>query len=315
MIHKKLPRGTAGVDDIIFIDVMNHPWEANRRLWLDNFEYDDFRVMGRTTFKTVFGGETPTGQALLDGGVFGGHDSVAELVDSAQRLDYEHVVMTATKMWSPYWHHQLILDYPIEQVAEIAAESDGIVIGAASYNPFRIEHSLAEVERAVRELGFRYVWFHPLSFGLPPNDRRCYPLYAKCIELDIAVGMQVGHSAEPMPSDVGRPMLVDAVALDFPSLRINLSHTGWPWVDEWCSMLWKHENVYGDISAYFPRSLDERLVRFMDSSRGRDKVLFGTNGLGLKPCRDQFLALPIRDDTKRMVAGENARRFLKLPAD
>jgi len=107
-------------------------------------------------------------------------------------------------------------------------------------------------------------------------------------------------------------MLVDDVAIDFPNLRINLSHTGWPWIDEWCSMLWRHPNVYGDISAYFPKSLDERQVRFMDGSRGRAKVLFGTNGLGLKPCVEQFRALPIKDETKRRVLRENAREFLRL---
>ena len=180
------------------------------------------------------------------------------------------------------------------------------------YDPFRIEASLFEIERAVRDYDFRYVYFHPLSYGLPPNDRRFYPLYAKCTELGIPVGLQVGHSAEVLPSDGGRPMLVDDVAIDFPNLRINLSHTGWPWVDEWCSMLWRHPNVYGDISAYFAKSLDERLVRFMDSSRGRNKVLFGTNGLGLERCKKEFLGLDTKDETKCAVLHDNALRFLGL---
>ena len=70
--------------------------------------------------------------------------------------------------------------------------------------------------------------------------------------------------------------------------------------------------VYGDISAYYPRSLDERHIRFMDSSRGRDKVLFGTNGLGLKTCVEQFRALPIKEETKARVLRENAIAFLRL---
>ncbi len=135
------------------------------------------------------------------------------------------------------------------------------------------------------------------------------------MELDIAVGFQVGHSAEVLPSDCGRPMLADDVAIDFPDLRINLSHTGWPWVDEWCSMLWRHPNVYGDISAYYAKSLDERLVRFMDSGRGRHKVLFGTNGLGLERCKREFLELDISEETKRAVLHDNVVRFLGLEAD
>jgi len=304
------------------IDIMNHPPEAQRDLGQNPFQYEEFNIMKRTTFKTVFRSSFREGASAeqkreRDPGeskprVLAGHASVAELIADMDRLGYDRIVICATKMWSYYYHHKLILDYSIDDVGRLVAEAKGRLIGAASYNPFRIEHSLREIERGVKEYGFKYVWFHPLSFGLAPNDRRCYPLYAKCNELGIAVGMQVGHSAEVLPSDVGRPMLADSVAIDFPNLRINLSHTGWPWIDEWCSMLWRHPNVYGDISAYFPRSLDERQVRFMDSSRGRDKVLFGTNGLGLEPCLKQFLELPIREETKRRVLRENAIEFLRL---
>ncbi|MEW6476936.1 MAG: amidohydrolase family protein [Actinomycetota bacterium] len=300
------------MDDIGAIDVMNHASEARRGLGPNPFDSQEFQIMTRTTFKSVFGGSVPDPDTLKQLATLQGHADVAECVADMDRLGYDRVVICATKMWSYHYHHRLILDFPLDAVGEAVAESKGRLIGAASYNPFRIEDSLAEVERGVKEYGFRYVWFHPLSFGLAPNDRRFYPLYAKCAELDIAVGFQVGHSAEVLPSDGGRPMLADDVAIDFPNLRINLSHTGWPWVDEWCSMLWRHPNVYGDISAYYPKSLDERLIRFMDSSRGRDKVLFGTNGLGLARCKEEFLALPIDDRTKRAVLRDNALAFLKL---
>ncbi len=311
------------MDKIGVIDIMNHPSEANRNLGADSFQYEEFKIMWRTTFKTVHKARSQSGGESAEGGgekkqstaasfALMGHNSVPELIADMDRLGYDIIVITATKMWSYYYHHKLIIDHTIDSVGQIVREAKGRVIGAASYNPFRIEDSLKDIERGVKEYGFKYVWFHPISFGVAPNDRRCYPLYAKCNELDIAVGLQVGHSAEVLPSDVGRPMLVDDVAIDFPNLRINLSHTGWPWVDEWCSMLWRHPNVYGDISAYFPRSLDERQVRFMDGSRGRDKVLFGTNGLGLEPCLTQFLALPIKEETKRRVLRDNAVEFLKI---
>lgn len=50
----------------------------------------------------------------------------------------------------------------------------------------------------------------------------------------------------------------------------------------------------------------------MDSGRGRDKVLFGTNGLGLRRCKEEFLQLNVGENTKRKVLYDNARRFLKL---
>jgi hypothetical protein len=215
-------------------------------------------------------------------------------------------------MWSYRHHHKLIIDQPEEVVAKAIAQAPDRLIGAAGYNPFRIDESLRRIETAVGDWGFRYVYFHPMTFGVAPNDRRCYPLYAKCVELGIPVGFQVGHSAEVLPSEVGRPMLVDDVAIDFPDLKINMSHTGWPWTGEFCSMIWRHPNVYGDISAYFPSTLDKELIAFMDSSRGRNKILYGTNGFDLARFKADFENLEISDKTRERVLHRNAVEFLGL---
>jgi len=227
------------------------------------------------------------------------------------RTGCDAAVLACVKMWSYRSHHRLIMDMPEEVVAEAVQKGGGRFIGGAGYNPFRIDDSLRRIETFVRDHGFRYVYFHPMTFGLAPNDRRCYPLYAKCAELGIPVGLQVGHSAEPLPSNVGRPMLVDDVAIDFPDLKINLSHTGWPWTGEFISMLWRHPNVYGDISAYFPKSLDPELVRAMDRQI-RHKVMIGSNGLDLKRCVEELNELPLRDASKERILRQNAVEFLGL---
>jgi len=106
-------------------------------------------------------------------------------------------------------------------------------------------------------------------------------------------------------------MYADEVALDFPELTLVLTHTGWPWTEEWISMVWKHPSVYGNIGAYMPSSLDPALVRFMDG-RGQDKVLWATNGLGITRCKKEFMELPLKDETRRKVLRENALRVFKL---
>jgi predicted TIM-barrel fold metal-dependent hydrolase len=296
------------------IDIMNHLPEIRNDLGGNAFEYREFQIMLQTTFKKLKRSQKDAGKGKRPerpaGSMLAGHSSVADCIKHMDELGYTHIAVCATKMWSYHYHHEFIINSPMEPIGEAVEETGGRIVGAASYSPFHIGECVADVERGVKEMGFKYVWFHPLSFGLPPNDRRFYPLYQKCVELDIAVGFQVGHSAEVLPSDVGRPMLADDVAIDFPDLRINLSHTGWPWVDEWCSMLWRHPNVYGDISAYYAKSLDERLIRFMDSSRGRDKVLFGTNGLGLERCKREVLELPISELTSHSAG--NCRGDLDL---
>ena len=50
----------------------------------------------------------------------------------------------------------------------------------------------------------------------------------------------------------------------------------------------------------------------MDSSRGRNKILFGTNGFDLGRCKQEFESLPISDKTKERVLRSNALEFLGL---
>jgi predicted TIM-barrel fold metal-dependent hydrolase len=296
------------------IDVMNYAPLVAPGLAGPEYKYEEFQIMIRTTFKrmaeggtvqTLWGREVP-----VDGNI---DVDPTLLVDEAlAKMDAAGIdvaVIACLKMWSYHHHHKLIVDHPEAIVAEALAKNDERFIGGAGYNPFRIDESIRMIDTMVREHGFGYVYFHPITFGIAPNDARCYPLYAKCSELNIPVGMQVGHSAEVLPSDVGRPYLVDRVAIDFPDLKINLSHTGWPWTGEFCSVIWRHPNVYGDISAYFASTLDPELINFFDSSRGRNKIMFGTNGLDFARAKADFEALPISDRTKERVLRENALEF------
>jgi hypothetical protein len=281
------------------------------------YQAEEFQIMIRTTFKSyVKDGiiNTPWGRQIpIDGDI--AIDPTLRVEEALVTMDAAGVdvaVLACLKMWSYYYHHRLIIDTPEEIVAEALSINAERFIGTAGYNPLRIDESLRTIETMVRDHGFRYVYFHPITFGVAPDDARCYPLYAKCSELNIPVGLQVGHSAEVLPSDIGRPYLVDRVAIDFPNLRINLSHTGWPWTGEFCSMIWRHPNVYGDISAYLPTALDADLVKFFDSSRGRNKVMWGTNGLDMQRSRADLEALPIKESTVARLLRLNALEFFDL---
>lgn len=137
-----------------------------------------------------------------------GKPSLEDTLTDMDEVGVEKAIMPAINVWSlrDYGH---MMSYDVDTIGVVVEKSNGRIIGGASYNPFRIKESLEEIERGVKEYGFKYVWFHPISYGLRPDDRRCYPLYAKCLELDITVGMQVGHSAEPLTSEPGHPMSAD----------------------------------------------------------------------------------------------------------
>lgn len=173
--------------------------------------------------------------------------------------------------------------------------------------------AVREVRRGADEFGCRAVRFEPFLYDLPPSDRTYYPVYATCAELGLAVQIQVGHTGPPQyPSEPGRPIHVDRVAVDFPELRIVCGHIGWPWTEEMIAVAWKHPNVYVDTSAHLPKHYPAEFVRFLRTF-GQDKVLFASDWPLVSYERllrevDDVLALP--DDVKHKFLWSNARRAL-----
>jgi predicted TIM-barrel fold metal-dependent hydrolase len=174
--------------------------------------------------------------------------------------------------------------------------------------------AVRELDRAVRQLGFKALRVVPWLWKLPPNDKLYYPLYVKCIELDIPFCTQVGHTGPLMPSETGRPVpYIDEVALTFPELRIVCGHIGHPWTDEMIGVAWKHDNVYIDTSAYLPRYYPPQLLQFL-RTYGQDKVLFGTNfpQLSLDKCMQQVRVLDLPPKIESKFLFTNASTVFRL---
>jgi uncharacterized protein len=201
-----------------------------------------------------------------------------------------------------------------DEIAEIVARFPDRFVGVAAVNLEKPVEAVRELDRAVNQLGFKALRVIPWLWNRPPNDKLYYPLYVKCIELDIPFCTQVGHTGPLMPSEPGRPVpYLDEVALTFPELRIVGGHIGYPWTDEMISLAWKHENVFIDTSAHLPRYYPPQLIHFM-KSYGREKVLFGTNfpQLPFEKCMEQVRALDLAEEVRAAFLRDNAVRVFKL---
>ena len=186
--------------------------------------------------------------------------------------------------------------------------------GLASVNLGKPMEAVRELRRCVRELGFKGLRMLPWLWGLPPNDRRFYPLYAECVELGVPFCTQVGHTGPLRSSEMGRPIpYLDDVALDFPELVIVAGHIGYPWTEEMIALARKYPNVYIDTSAYTAKRYPEELVRYVRGS-GRRKVLFGSNYPMILP--QQALAdlgvLGLDDEARRLFLHDNAASVFGL---
>lgn len=222
----------------------------------------------------------------------------------------EKVFITQCKMFSTY-NHWMYMDTKLNEVLEYTQKYPNRFIGLAGYNPFRISDSLKDIELSVKEYGFKGVYIHIYGFDMPLTDRRMYPLYAKCAELDVTVSMQVGYVLEGMPSEGGRPIYLERIALDFPTLRLVGSHTGYPWCEELVAICYKFDNIYLGLDAHMPRYWEPTLIKFAQS-RGQDKVIWGTNGLPWVKMLEQIDAMGFNEEVKRKLLRDNVIKAFRL---
>jgi len=238
--------------------------------------------------------------------------SAEEMIAEMDAADVDIVVFSA-------FHYGDLEIMPNQQVAEYVRRYPGRFVGAGTVDPRkRPMEVVREVEHLVKDLGIRILRLEPYAYGdgmtgAPPNQKMYWPLYAKCCELDVPVCIQVGHTGPRLPSEPGRPIYLDEVALAFPELTIVGCHLGQPWHEEMMILAWKHPNVYVETSArpakFWPESFKE-FVR----SYGQDKVLWATDYplVSFSRARADVEELGLPREVKRKLLRENAIRALRI---
>jgi predicted TIM-barrel fold metal-dependent hydrolase len=229
----------------------------------------------------------------------------------------DEVGITHAMLIAPPWYDHRKAN---EIISSITEEHEGRFIGSISLNINDGKEALQELERCVRELGLRCLLLRPFKDRVYANDRRYYPFYAKCVELEIPVSIVIGlsFSAEPV-LDFGRPLYLDHVACDFPELRIIATHGGWPWVTETVAVSWKNDNVFIDISGIAPRYIGmsgtgwDPLIRYGDTLL-QDKILWGTDWplLDWKDSLSQCRELPLKEESKEKWLFKNAEALFQV---
>lgn len=206
---------------------------------------------------------------------------------------------------------------PYEVIARVCERYPRRFYGLAGVDPTMGMSGVRALEDAVRNMGFIGAHAYPHWFELAPDHARWYPFYAKCAELNVPFMTQVGQSLIYSPDQrlrsVGRPICLDAVACDFPELKLVGIHVGIPWHDEMIAMAWKHENVFICADAHSPRYWPESFVKYL-ASYGQDKVFFGTDFpvLNFKRTREEVEALDLKPTVLNKFLRDNVSRIYGL---
>ena len=208
--------------------------------------------------------------------------------------------------------------------AQVVRRHPGRFLGIATLSPHDGMRAVRELERLVREEQLGGLGVGSLNDMVPASDRRYYPLYAKCVELDIPVRVYTAMTyASDRPYELGHPRHLDPVAIAFPELRLIAGLGGWPWVSDMVGLLRRHPNLYCDTAAHRPRHFGtpgsgwEQFLQFGNTLL-QDKVMVGLSapllGSSMEELIDEYLNLPLKDSVKEKWLYHNAARFLRIAA-
>lgn len=240
-----------------------------------------------------------------------------QLLEKMDTAGIEKAFLLAEKSGSKYFGATWNPTY--EEVAAVVQRYPDRFYALAGIDPWEGMEGVRQLEYAVKDLGYIGAHLYPHWFRMAPDHAKYYPFYAKCVELDIPIQMQVGHclvyrsDTPPLPS-VGRPILLDTIACDFPELKLIGIHIGYPWVEEMISVANKHKNVYIGSDAYAPRYWKPEFIHFINTY-GQNKVIFGTDHPVIEPVRamQEIEELDLRPSAKRKLLRENVLRLYNLP--
>lgn len=167
---------------------------------------------------------------------------------------------------------------PNEYVAGYVAQHPEKLIGFASVDPLDADAD-AQFRYAIETLGLRGLKVAPIYQNVHPQDPRFVRLMQTAVDLDVPVLIHQGTTfCEHVSLELANPVLLQPLALQFPTLRMIVAHMGHPWIAETMVLIRKQRHFYSDISAlyYRPWQFYTALVTAMEYGV-LDRLLFGTD--------------------------------------
>jgi predicted TIM-barrel fold metal-dependent hydrolase len=254
-------------------------------------------------------------RAAASAGAGAGAGTMSDYLETYDRAGVETIVVKARDLETTFgWRIRN------EDVAAFCQAHGERFFGFAGVDPHKGMTAVRDLEYAVRELGLRGLNLQCFEHKLAINDPRMYPLYAKCIELDIPVNIHCSiNFASTTLMEYGRPALLDQVMVHFPELRVCAAPPGFPWVQELIGVAWRHPNLYIGVLAVRPKLLAkahsgyEPLLQYGRTIL-KEKMIFGSAFpmMPVATALEEVDALGLDDATRRLWLHDNAARLLGL---
>jgi len=189
-------------------------------------------------------------------------------------------------------------------------------VASCGVDPNQGVEALRHIQRMHDEFGIKAVSAFPAGCvpQVPINDKRFYPVYAKCVELGLPICVCVGVPGPRIPMLCQHVELVDEVCWFFPELKFVMRHGAEPWTELAVKLMLKWPNLYYSTSAFAPKHYPKAIVDYANT-RGADKVMYAgyfPMGLSLERIFGELPQVPFRDAVWPKFLRENALRVFDL---
>ena len=169
-----------------------------------------------------------------------------------------------------------------------------------------VTQGMLDLEKAYDELGLSGLGLSPFMTGIRADDPRYFPLYALSEKAGRMVQIHsAAHFNPAVPLEVAAPGPIDRLAIEFPKLRLVISHAGFGFGDLGLSIALRHRNVFADFSGLHPKNLPSGWLARINGPL-RSKAIFGTN----YPC----LSFDVVDAWRAVLRPEVQDQFFYLNA-
>ncbi len=173
---------------------------------------------------------------------------------------------------------------------------------------------IRKIVRAHETWGIRAVGMFPAGTfpQVAINDKKMYPIYAKCVELGIPVFCCAGTPGPRLRMAVQHVELIDEVMYDFPELTFVTRHGCEPWQDLAVKLMLKWPGLHYSTSAFAPRYYPKAIIDYANT-RGADKIIYAgyfPMGLSLERIMTEMPNVGFKDDVWPKFLRNNALRVL-----
>ena len=189
-------------------------------------------------------------------------------------------------------------------------------IPSTSVDPNEGMDAVRQIVRDYETWGVRAVGMFPA--GTYPqvaiNDKKMYPIYAKCVELGIPVFCCAGVPGPRLKFAPQHVELIDEVCFDFPDLVFVTRHGCEPWTELAVKLMLKWPNLHYSTSAFAPRYYPKAVIDFANT-RGADKIIYAgyfPMGLSLERIMTEMPQVGLKDEVWPKFLRHNAERVLGL---